>query len=450
MASMRDLESNSVSEIDQKQLKEMEKSHFFFKIFKIHHCEVCDGTNIDLMTGKCNTCGCFNQIDKDALQKFNEFILKFKDIQIQLTPENSHYLLKFYQLSKRQHLPFLDEFILSNHIEEQFIEMINQKIQQEVVLSSDEDQLLDMLISSSKGNGEKILIDGIFRDIFLGKQVVTFSTFQKILQYFVKGTMKILNDGRIPNYFPSCSVDSLRKNKLGSSSYRNLGECTFNQVTLSLESVQKIYQGEVKEFQTIFHELCHVKDSLDIYSNVFNRQLMVKIKDFAVRELSYQKELLKGENFDRYYHDNYLNLSFEIDAEADGYIYFMRYLTYLGLKLSEKQEQQLLTEISSFLVNRKSEREVSNLSYIDREKIELSELLDYLIEDSPQIFESYPQLKLEYIIEDNRVRPKNSKELFETYKALSKDDIYFKEKQSYLYDLMERKLEEESQKNIRK
>ena len=177
---------------------------------------------------------------------------------------------------------------------------------------------------------------------------------------------------------------------------------------------------------------------------------MVKIKDFAVRELSYQKELLKWENFDRYYHDNYLNLSFEIDAEADGYIYFMRYLTYLGLKLSEKQEQQLLTEISSFLVNRKSEREVSNLSYIDREKIELSELLDYLIEDSPQIFESYPQLKLEYIIEDNRVRPKNSKELFETYKDLSKDDIYFKEKQSYLYDLMERKLEEESQKNIRK
>ena len=131
-------------------------------------------------------------------------------------------------------------------------------------------------------------------------------------------------------------------------------------------------------------------------------------------------------------------------------VYFIRYLKNLGLDFDKKDEENLDKEIKDFLKTKTPFRNSINLPYINSNTIKVNELLDLLIENSKETLENYPQLKIEYVIEDGKVRPKDIDELAITKNSLSKTDPYYQEKYSYLETLLERKKQEEGIKKAKK
>ena len=451
MMQTSNLEINTIHELYQEHLKEMEDSSLLSRIPKFHLCEACGGTKVDLETGKCASCGYINEVSKEEVQKLNEILLRFKDVRFKLNEKNSHNLLELYLISQYNHLASLSEFIEKNKIEEQLRDKINHKIELGIALSPTEDKILYSLACIGVEKLKYFYIHGIFKDIFLKKQIVSQKTFQEVLKCFVVEEMKEINAGRIEKIFLTCSISSIKGTTEGSATQKEVSGIMFEEIVLSSEEIGKIYNGKCLNFVTVFHELFHIKDNLDIKTGVFTEELMPRIKDKVIRELSLINEKNTfGYNFDFYYKDNYSRINSEIDAEINGMVYFIRYLKNLGLDFDKKDEENLDKEIEDFLKAKTPFRNSINLPYVNSRTIKVNELLDLLIENSKETLENYPQLKIEYVIEDGKVRPKDIDELAITKNSLSKTDPYYQEKYSYLETLMERKKQEEGIKKAKK
>lgn len=180
------------------------------------------------------------------------------------------------------------------------------------------------------------------------------------------------------------------------------GETHKNIIHIDRESVNNLYQNfsadnMFKIFNTIFHEVTHVNQYFRITRNNISFYDSIMIKDFILRN-----------RLDDYYDDNYYLSTEEIEAFIEGYQTALSYTEFMKLKISDELKKDESYRVEGF------KKVATNLNRKYKENyIPIDDLFEDIV--TPDLLEEYPELQLEYIVENDCVRKKTLEEVDEEY-----------------------------------
>ncbi len=240
---------------------------------------------------------------------------------------------------------------------------------------------------------------------------------EKIIKY-VEDYMTDLCQKR--NYFPICSVQE-------NLPYIGLAKGN-DKIIFNKEVIKELMNGNKLFLIFLFHELSHIQQNIQIETGVATPNIICYIKDTLLNK--YQQ--IENKQFYgyvenktySYYTINYENHSKEIDAELNAILLTIEFFQENNIDLPN--ETKYLKDYFDALVKRKNKKR--NLTYcgtFNSYYLTLDEAFDVAIKYHPEWLEEYPQLKVEYKLEDGVIQ-KKSEITYQEYNINS--DLYHKVK----------------------
>lgn len=284
-----------------------------------------------------------------------------------------------------------------NNIDEYYKENILDPILKQESLTKENDEIFKILLGTKMIKDEALPDEAVLGCILKNKKVITYETFEQLLKRYVEKFMKFFCH-TIENYNPLCFILPL-EGKSGTSS----GNTT---VEIDTEVCKRLYDNaDIYSVIVIYHELWHIVQNVMIKSGFFFENNMLVLKENLICE--YENRNYKT---DTYYHNNYQNISFEVDARDFSISWTILLLAKVSLSLSNETLKDL------------NKNYVMDTGILERKIIidgkeeykTVDEIFDEVIKLNPEYLDLYPQLKVEYIKEDNSVRRKTKDELIDS------------------------------------
>ena len=201
--------------------------------------------------------------------------------------------------------------------------------------------------------------------------------------------------------------------------YKHSGryDSKFNKITIDEDVVCNIYEGNISDMVTVFHELVHFQMFFDInYRKMVNEDTVRIVKEDLISSYIRKNNLSSGRS---YYVDNYVYLSSEIYAEKEGINLLVEflYLVYRSVFWSKKDlynkmyliEEGIRKDTPDYEKRYKKKiRYFSNLGEFLKEYISFEDVFDYLVKYNPEWLE-YPQISAEYEMNDGIIKKRQRK-----------------------------------------
>ncbi len=313
----------------------------------------------------------------------------------------------------------------SKTIDEYYETIILKKIENNTILSEEEDKILYLLLKYDMVN-ESSLRDGkIIINILNKNNIISYDTFEFLIIRSTQYAMKKINNERIKPYFPKVYISEL--DGAGGNTF------SYEYISFDKKSIENLYKGNFETLSIYFHELRHIEQEIEIYLKNFSSDIIDMIKDKVIKDYEFKKYGTK-----RYYEINYFNISFEVDAHHNG--------IDMTKALLHKYQFDYLVPFAEVLRNawpvnsNRLERMVEENGVMVTKT--LDEVFDGVIADNPHYLEKYPQLAIEYIKEDNKVRKKTKEELVDMLISGTYSEVV----NSYIKDLLKAIVFEEKRK----
>jgi len=180
-------------------------------------------------------------------------------------------------------------------------------------------------------------------------------------------------------------------------------------IIINEREVRKIYNGNISSLLTIFHEISHLQQNIQIEEGIVSKNIINYIKDNLLRY--YQDEQNKKFGISKnssYYILNYKYESSEIDANLNSILLFLRFCSKNEIELPKQIEKILETEFSKLEVKKNFKRYVGENIIFNSYYLSLDESFDLAINDHPEWLEFFPQLNTEYFIVDDKICKKDN------------------------------------------
>ncbi len=366
-------------------------------------CDLCSSLTYD-ENCNCIFCGEHNERLEHKLKKLDNCLIGYN--YEGLTPN----IIALFSMRDYLTNSNVADFFKNNSIEKHIVELelvIFSKIKAGEKLNVYEENNFMALIDNNILSPNEIPIEQIIKNNIVEKHYVSKNLFLKMIELLVKKMVKEINCGRLNNVGITIG-DHESEVALGMAS-ETKGIINPYRITLDAETINLLYNGMDDGYLTLFHELAHIKQYIDIMSNELNESIMNFIKDRIVVDFLY------GQTDDEYYNINHDIISYEIDAEINGYKWLLIFMSNLGIKLNEEVINKINEQIEELkkLLDFK-ERNISMTPNINGDTMSIDDLFEIAVINNPKYLETYPVLQLEYIVDGNHVRSKTIEELQET------------------------------------
>ena len=142
------------------------------------------------------------------------------------------------------------------------------------------------------------------------KEYISYDEFRLLIENLIFDIMKYYLDRiNVVNYYgPYVRVFHFEHSGRWVSKY--------NEITINEDVVRNIYEGNMRDMISIFHELVHFQMFYDInYRKLVNEDTIRIVKEELIEDYIRENNLRSNNS---YYKDNYVYLSSEIYAEKEG------------------------------------------------------------------------------------------------------------------------------------
>lgn len=363
------------------------------EINKIPKCTCCGGEYIQ---DTCSSCGTKNTALTELISKLNSLIIEFRNqVDLKNITEVNELFNNLYNLNRYQ-IPSVNQILIDTNYHEilkEHSKCLIGKITNDEKLNQDDYSFLSFLLINNHLN-DKIklgIIDVLYKAIYNKEYNVDLQTAEKTVKIFMEKSIETMFGIKSKHCYIS---EDKEKENYGSSFYGN--------IAIDRNVVREFINGNsMNLFETYFHEITHVNQF------VRSKNAYVSAKDMTIL-----KDFILGKSDRKYYHDNYVFLSGENQAFLDSSILALKYMKKLGISPTEADLEKIET-------NREFHEQFLGLTtrmYKD-EVHDLNDLFDNYVFDNPKTLDEYPQLRLEYTVEENGVRRKKREEIEAEYKA---------------------------------
>lgn len=190
----------------------------------------------------------------------------------------------------------------------------------------------------------------------------------------------------------------------------------YNEITINEDVVRNIYEGNMRDMISIFHELVHFQMFYDInYRKLVNEDTIRIVKEELIEDYIRENNLRSNNS---YYKDNYVYLSSEIYAEKEGinllveFLYLV-YKSVIGIKKDLYDKMYVIEEEIRKDTPDYEKRYKKKLRYFREIKefpdkwVSYEEVFDYLVKFNSEWLE-YPQISAQYEIVNGIVNKKDT------------------------------------------
>lgn len=190
----------------------------------------------------------------------------------------------------------------------------------------------------------------------------------------------------------------------------------YNEITINEDVVRNIYEGNMRDMITIFHELVHFQMFYDInYRKLVNEDTIRIVKEELIEDYIRENNLRSNNS---YYKDNYVYLSSEIYAEKEGINLLVEflYLVYKSVIGSKKDlydkmyviEEEIRKDTPDYEKRYKKKlRYFREIKEFTDKWVSYEEVFDYLVKFNSEWLE-YPQISAQYDIVNGIVNKKDT------------------------------------------
>lgn len=190
----------------------------------------------------------------------------------------------------------------------------------------------------------------------------------------------------------------------------------YNEITINEDVVRNIYEGNMRDMITIFHELVHFQMFYDInYRKLVNEDTIRIVKEELIEDYIRENNLRSNKS---YYKDNYVYLSSEIYAEKEGINLLVEflYLVYKSVIESKKDlydkmyviEEEIRKDTPDYEKRYKNKlRYFREIKEFPDKWVSYEEVFDYLVKFNSEWLE-YPQISAQYEIVNGIVNKKDT------------------------------------------
>lgn len=190
----------------------------------------------------------------------------------------------------------------------------------------------------------------------------------------------------------------------------------YNEITINEDVVRNIYEGNMRDMISIFHELVHFQMFYDInYRKLVNEDTIRIVKEELIEDYIRENNLRSNNS---YYKDNYVYLSSEIYAEKEGINLLVEflYLVYKSVIGSKKDlydkmyviEEEIRKDTPDYEKRYKNKlRYFREIKEFPDKWVSYEEVFDYLVKFNSEWLE-YPQISAQYEIVNGIVNKKDT------------------------------------------
>lgn len=190
----------------------------------------------------------------------------------------------------------------------------------------------------------------------------------------------------------------------------------YNEITINEDVVRNIYEGNMRDMITIFHELVHFQMFYDInYRKLVNEDTIRIVKEELIEDYIRENNLRSNKS---YYKDNYVYLSSEIYAEKEGINLLVEflYLVYKSVIGSKKDlydkmyviEEEIRKDTPDYEKRYKKKlRYFREIKEFTDKWVSYEEVFDYLVKFNSEWLE-YPQISAQYEIVNGIINKKDT------------------------------------------
>lgn len=190
----------------------------------------------------------------------------------------------------------------------------------------------------------------------------------------------------------------------------------YNEITINEDVVRNIYEGNMRDMISIFHELVHFQMFYDInYRKLVNEDTIRIVKEELIEDYIRENNLRSNNS---YYKDNYVYLSSEIYAEKEGINLLVEflYLVYKSVIGSKKDlydkmyviEEEIRKDTPDYEKRYKRKlRYFREIKEFPDKWVSYEEVFDYLVKFNSEWLE-YPQISAQYEIVNGIINKKDT------------------------------------------
>lgn len=186
---------------------------------------------------------------------------------------------------------------------------------------------------------------------------------------------------------------------------------TFNIIFLNEEVIEKMYKKrDLSNLTVLFHELNHFKIKYDIKLGHFDESLIRVIKEELISKSPLYPSFIKTKKEQStYYEDNYTFYSEEKLVEIYSLENLLLFMKKANINISQYQKQQInnLIRKATYQYNNYFRDVHSNINF-NSYVIDFEEAFDILIKDNYKWLDDYPQLQIEYYLNNDGIVVKRS------------------------------------------
>ncbi len=390
-------------------------------------CKYCGGT---IKNCSCSYCGKKSEELEQLVSKLSEKldILK-KDDDLNYVPVCQ--LFNYLYNIKEFHIPEVDEILgkanYGSKLEHE-LEKIVAKENSSQNISVSEYELVEFLLLNGNLKNYKVnWCNFLIKALANKKFHIEYEDLEKLLIMYSE---ELLNEKyQIDN--AKCIIENFPKKE-------QHGKARKNKMHIDKDLVNKLYQNfngdnMFKVFNAIFHEATHVSQYFRRINHNISFYDLILTKDYILRNY-----------LNDYYDNNYYLSSEEIEAHIEGYQTALSYADFLGLTISDeiKKEESYKIENLKKIITNLNRKYQGNYVSID-------DLIQKIL--SPEMLKEYPQLQLEYVIENGYIRRKTLEEVEENYHNYLNGTLKLngkKEEIEYYFDSLKNTLDSSKRKEI--
>ena len=264
--------------------------------------------------------------------------------------------------------------------------------------SLDASKFRSLIVQSYKENKESF------------KEYISYDEFRLLIKNLIFDIMKYYLDRiNVVNYYgPYVKVFHFEHSGMWVSKY--------NEITINEDVVRNIYEGNMRDMISIFHELVHFQMFYDInYRKLVNEDTIRIVKEELIEDYIRENNLRSNKS---YYKDNYVYLSSEIYAEKEGINLLVEflYLVYKSVIGSKKDlydkmyviEEEIRKDTPDYEKRYKKKlRYFREIKEFTDKWVSYEEVFDYLVKFNSEWLE-YPQISAQYEIVNGIVNKKDT------------------------------------------
>lgn len=242
------------------------------------------------------------------------------------------------------------------------------------------------------------------------KEYISYDEFRLLIENLIFDIMKYYLDRiNVVNYYgPYVRVFHFEHSRRWVSKY--------NEITINEDVVRNIYEGNMRDMISIFHELVHFQMFYDInYRKLVNEDTIRIVKEELIEDYIRENNLRSNKS---YYKDNYVYLSSEIYAEKEGINLLVEflYLVYKSVIESKKDlydkmyviEEEIRKDTPDYEKRYKNKlRYFREIKEFPDKWVSYEEVFDYLVKFNSEWLE-YPQISAQYEIVNGIVNKKDT------------------------------------------